>query len=133
MLIHSIYTGNQQLFNIISTSSLDAEMFVSLRKKGILFAHTPYSEDNTIKFLYKLAKYVTVQETQQYKSNFQHTLQVVLSSNGKLLERIKKSLKDVPDTTNAVKLIEKRLTYNASVKKHLLDISKDSESIYQKI
>jgi hypothetical protein len=81
------------------------------QQKATLFDHS-YSEDNTIKFLYKLAKEVTVEET-QYENNFRHTLDIVLTSNEKCLNRIKKSLTGVPDIKKAESLIEKGLTYNA--------------------
>ncbi|KAG1437860.1 hypothetical protein G6F56_012896 [Rhizopus delemar] len=71
------------------------------QQKTTLFDHS-YSEDNTIKFLYKTAK--------------------------KCLNRIKKSLTGVPDIKKAERLIEKGLTYNASVKRQLSNISTDSES-----
>ncbi|KAG2209747.1 hypothetical protein INT47_001895 [Mucor saturninus] len=96
------------------------------QQKATLYDHS-YSEDNTIKFLYKIAKEVTVEET-QYESNVRHTLDIVLTSNEKFLNRIKKSLTGVPDIKKAERLIEKGLTYNASVKRQLSDISTDSES-----
>ncbi|CEP14797.1 hypothetical protein [Parasitella parasitica] len=82
------------------------------QQKATLFDHS-YSEDNTIEFLYKIAKEVTVEET-QYENNVRHTLDIVLTS--------------VPDIKKAERLIEKGLTYNASVKRQLSDISTDSES-----
>lgn len=96
------------------------------QQKATLFDY-PYSEDNTVKFLYKIAKEVTVEEI-QYENNFRHTLDIVLTSNEKHLNRIKKFLTDVPDIKKAERLIEKGLTYNASVKRQLSNISTDSES-----
>ncbi|KAG1324074.1 hypothetical protein G6F57_012702 [Rhizopus arrhizus] len=96
------------------------------QQKATLFDHS-YSEDNTIKFLYKIAKEITVEET-QYENNFRHTLDIVLTSNEKCLNRIKKTLTGVPDIKKAERLIEKGLAYNASVKRQLSNISTDSES-----
>lgn len=86
-----------------------------------------YSEDNIIKFLYKIAKKVAIEEI-QYENNFRHALYIVLKSNEKRLNWIKKFLTDVPDIKKAERLIEKGLTYNASVKRQLSNISRDSES-----
>ncbi|KAG0850033.1 hypothetical protein G6F17_010236 [Rhizopus arrhizus] len=74
-----------------------------------------------------IAKEITVEET-QYENNFRHTLDIVLTSNEKCLNRIKKTLTGVPDIKKAERLIEKGLAYNASVKRQLSNISTDSES-----
>lgn len=53
---------------------------------------------------------------------------MILTSNEKCLNQIKKSLSGVSNIKRAEKLIEKGLTYNASVKRRFSDISTDSES-----
>ncbi|RCH84214.1 hypothetical protein CU097_003610 [Rhizopus azygosporus] len=96
------------------------------QQKATLFDY-PYSEDNTIKFLYKIAKEVTVEEI-QYENNFRHTLDIVLTSNEKCFNRSKKSLEGAPDIKKAERLIEKGHTYNASIKRQLSNVSTESES-----
>ncbi|KAI8889106.1 hypothetical protein K501DRAFT_291282 [Backusella circina FSU 941] len=128
------YTNNQRYLQSFPSpvwahyplETLQAISSFFCQQKATLFDHS-YSEDNIIKFLYKIAKEVTVEET-QYENNFRHTLDIVLTSNEKCLNRIKKSLTGVPDIKKAERLIEKGLTYNASVKRQLSNISTDSES-----
>lgn len=62
-----------------------------------------------------------VKEETQYENNVRHTLDIVLASNEKCSNRIKKFLTGVPDIKKAERLIEKGLTYNASVKRQLSD------------
>lgn len=112
--------GTYPLENLQAISSFFCQ------QKATLFDHS-YSEDSLINFLYKIAKEVTAEET-QYENNFRHTLDIVLTSNEKCLNQIKKSLTGISDIKKAERLIEKGLTYNASVKRQLCSISTDSES-----
>lgn len=63
-----------------------------------------------------MAKEVSVEEM-QYENNFQHTLDMVLTSNEKCLNQIKKSLSGVSDIKRAERLIEKSLAYTTLVSK----------------
>lgn len=114
------------MLKVILSKPFKQYLLFFCQQKVTLFDY-PYSEDNTIKFLYKISKEVTVEEI-QYENNFRHTLDIVLTSNEKHLNRIKKFLTGVPDIKKAERLIEKGLTYNASVKRQLSNISTDSES-----
>ncbi|KAI7897644.1 uncharacterized protein BX663DRAFT_556497 [Cokeromyces recurvatus] len=96
------------------------------QQKATLFDHS-YSKDNTIKLLYKIAREITIEET-QYENNSRNILDIVLANNEKCLNQIKKSLAGVHDIRKTEKLIEKGLTYNTTIKRQIANISTDSES-----
>ncbi|KAL1929296.1 hypothetical protein VTP01DRAFT_2355 [Rhizomucor pusillus] len=120
-------TSSQTLIDSdVSLTPLQALASFMIEQAPSLFCHT-HCDNPTIKQLYRLSNDCQNQiYTHDY--NLIEALDIACSTQTNILEKAKKSLKDVPGTSKTVNIIDRGLEYNARLKRKFSTVTETDSS-----
>ncbi|KAG1172456.1 hypothetical protein G6F70_005581 [Rhizopus microsporus] len=96
-----------------------------IEQSPTLYGHSN-PEHPTIRMLYRLAK-ECINEKMESERHLSHVLDVVCTNNEKLLQKLEKSIADIPGTSKARRILSSAFEFNRSVKRKYVELE-DSDS-----